>query len=775
MMQHWPALRLPHDAKLWRTVLVAGVVGSLSAAGGLFATCEAERECRRRRTCDSPHCSPRGGCSWCAFRTRPSVAFANHNSRLPSTAGGGAAAQNFNSLRAELATMLRGTCSAGERMADSAGPSGPCVPFYPYPDALNVEIADPAAATAHERACGAWLAGGLPDEGGGPVARAWQDHQHWVETLRAQEGAATASSHAATDAMGKFRRECERTELSGPAALQQAGRIAYEYLVAPADAIATRDDLLRASGLLASHHCAGSVTIAPYLAGNGRFVPEALGGHTFSDGVLAEALYGVGEPEAVRLAAERASLAVNARMGGGGAPPVLSDTDMLHAMHGATDGSLFGIGAIIAPSVESSVLAALVEHFDANPEEAKSYVKGVAAFCSLTLRVHLDAFGELTNDLQKTVSEIHAAYLNAWPRAATLGRVEADGRDGGDDDGDGEGALGPLGPRGARQRAARVNASITRSGSITLAQLPLPESVLSADARRLQTQSGATDACMQLMRGLFPDEVDRARFDATISPGLYARLEVLAEEVREGTAKVFEQSAPLRGVLHDPDAVAADVRGASIRFAGAPRGSWAGASRPLVDAGLQSHNGVFMQALSQSRKVFLDRIVGLASPDADACDHPPLRSSVAVNAYMLPGLKCTVLMLGVAHRPWLDEQYDDESLLGRGLAVLAHELGHLTLNVNFHADALAELLSDYPESTHTEAIADVVAVLGVVATGKVPPNRALAHWCQLWCARWPITYQPRADGTHPDTNERCDRLHATLLRITPDMGWDDPW
>ena len=333
----------------------------------------------------------------------------------------------------------------------------------------------------------------------------------------------------------------------------------------------------------------------------------------------------------------------------------------------------------------------------------------------------------------------------------------------------------------------RVNASIVRSGSITLAQLPLPDAVLnaafwdrgqSAKARRLQAQSGASGAsgaCVQLMRGLFPDEVDRARFDATISPALYARLEVLAEEVREGTAKVFEQRAPLRAVLHDPDAVAADVRGASIRFAGAPRGSWAGAARPRVDAGLQWRDGVFMQALRQSRKVFLDRVVGLASPDADACDHPPLKSAVAVNAYMLPGLKCTVLMLGVAHRPWLDEQYDDESLLARGLAVLAHELGHLTLNVDFHADALAELLSDYPESTHAEAIADVVAVLGVVGTGKVQPNRALAHWCQVWCARWPVTYQPKAEATHPDTNERCDRLHATLTRIAPDMDWDDPW
>ena len=698
-------------------------------------------------------------------------------------------------MQMELSSMLRGTCSPGERMADSSGPSGACVPFYPFPDALNPEIADPAAASAHERACGAWLAGGTVDLADGrPVARAWQDHAHWVETLRAQEDAATGTSHAATDAMGKFRRECERSEIAGPAALQQAGRIAYEYLVAPADAIATRDDLLRASGFLSSHHCEGSLTIAPYLAGNGRFVVEAFGGHEFSAGVLAEALYGVGEPEAVRLAAERASAAVNERMGnhggggggggGGGdgdgdgddddgAPPVLSDVDMLQAMHGATDGKLFEIGAVIAPSVESSLLAALVQHFDAQPEEAKSYVKGVAAFCSLTLHMHLDTFGQLTNGFRKAALEAHSIYLNAQPRAATLGRVEAD--DEGDGDGDGEGALGPLGPRGAGQRAARVNASIVRSGSITLAQLPLPDSVLNAEARRLQSQNSASDACVHLMRGLFPDEVDRAHFDATISPALYARLEVLVEDIRESTARVFEESAVLRSVLQAPDAVAADVRGANIRFAGAPRGSWAGAARPLVSSTMRSADGVFMQALRQSRLVFLDRIVGLATPDADACDHPPLKDAVAVNAYMLPGLKCTVLMLGVAHRPWLDEQYDDESLLSRGLVVLAHELGHLTLNVHFHAHALAELLSDYPESTHTEAIADLVAVLGVVTTGKVAPNRALAHWCQVWCARWPVTYQPRADATHPDTNERCDRLHATLVRVAPDMGWDEPW
>ena len=172
-----------------------------------------------------------------------------------------------------------------------------------------------------------------------------------------------------------------------------------------------------------------------------------------------------------------------------------------------------------------------------------------------------------------------------------------------------------------------------------------------------------------------------------------------------------------------------------------------------------------MIGLKQAHSLFKDRILGLSYDAADPCDHPPFHSSITLNAYIIPSLKCSVLFLGMAHRPWLDAQYSDTSLLSRGMMIIAHELSHLTLNTQYIAGPYQELLKRYRTSTYSEAIADVVAALGTVSMGT-DRDTLLMHYCQLWCARVPLRWSASPHSSHPENNERCDFLHGTIMQHT---------
>eukprot|EP00966_Prymnesium_polylepis_P135437 3130580-Prymnesium_polylepis.1 len=171
-------------------------------------------------------------------------------------------------------------------------------------------------------------------------------------------------------------------------------------------------------------------------------------------------------------------------------------------------------------------------------------------------------------------------------------------------------------------------------------------------------------------------------------------------------------------------------------------------------------------ALMQAREQFKDRVVGLVFNNANPCDHPPFYASTSLNTYMLPSLKCTVLFLGQAKRPWLDSQYDDESLASRGVMVISHELAHLTMNTAYVSPAYETLLRRYVVSTYGEAIADVGAALGTLRAGLVSRDRLLTHWCQVWCARVPLGWTESQSASHPENNGRCDYLHDTVVEHT---------
>lgn len=640
-----------------------------------------------------------------------------------------------------LAVLLRGVCSPGERAQTSLSSGAlECVPYYPFPSALNAEIVDSDASTPHARACGKWIdAGGLNLGLSYPVVRGFQDGDAWRSAIYETEDRATVSSRGAIGAMSKFRAECMRTVRAGPSAVRSAAVLAYEYLETHIDTATDRNGVLRASGALAAHSCDASVRIGVYLSDNAadHFVVDVYDGYWFYRGTLGEALHLVGASEAVQKEAESIGEAINAKIASYNSPE-LSAADIEQVLKGAT--GMETIPPTTLPYTPwTNVLNAVVAQFESDPVGTRSYMRGIAAFCSYAMRSQVQYMRPLQTH---HVRADHAWLRNNHAPATALGRLK---------------------PPEAEIDADRMeldldvtNATMFNASTITFAQL-IGEAGDSGD--------GNAD-CLRLMRAVFPDHVDDARFRATVSHQLYTRMEALMVKVRIGVS-VAVRETPIREGLVNPDQVAIDAIEAGVRIAGAPRGSWAGIARPLPTAAIASSDGVFVQALKQAHALFLDRVTGLAfDAAADACDHPPFFDATTTNAYMLYSLRCTVLFLGMAHRPWMDEQYDDASLMARGLGVVAHELGHLTLNVDGGPwDKPVEmnaLLLRYRPSTRIEAIADVVAAFGVLKTGLITRDAFLTQWCQVWCARWPPFYEPSDVASHPDSNERCDFLDGTV-------------
>ena len=275
---------------------------------------------------------------------------------------------------------------------------------------------------------------------------------------------------------------------------------------------------------------------------------------------------------------------------------------------------------------------------------------------------------------------------------------------------------------------------------------------------QLATATGdAEEDCMAFVDALYPDDADAAVFHETITDSLYDRLEPLVDQVRNGVREVFGEE-PLSSTVANAAEVQTAIATASIRISGAPAGSWAG-GRPPPRSHFASQDGLFTSALKQSRAVFRDRLEMTANGE-DPCKGPPLCRATVLNAYCVPSLKCTVLFLGLARRPWLDSELDDASLASAGLFIIAHELAHLSLRSSYTRE-FDTLLHRYHRETRNEAIADVGASLGILRTGLVSAENLALHQSQLWCARTPSWWQP-SRGSHPGANERSDLLFETI-------------
>lgn len=614
--------------------------------------------------------------------------------------------------------ILRGVCSPGDRVQRNVMTQKmECMPFYPFPNALNAEIMEIDSQSPHERACGKWIKAGRVTRT--VEHRSMEDHEPWKRVLLDSEDHATKSSSISKDSMSKFRAECTRTIHKGPQATRTAAAMAFKYLEVDVESIATRDDLIRTIGFMTGHSCDTPVRIGNYMSTTESYAIDVSNGWVFGDGVLAAALQLVDQPETTQIAAEYANRQINHYYHNYSNQPLLptkqlnfTDIDIL--ISGAVQEQVF----YTHTHYNTHLINGVVEYFEIAPDKVKSYTKGIAAFCSGAMLSNVDVLDSTLTD------EITSIKASRAP-ASAIGRLSIDSRE-----------------------IKVTNETIINATSITMAQF----------SSRVARNSD--DNCLSLMRKFFPDHVDAARFAATVDTHLYNRMEVLTTNVRKGV-QVAVLSSPISDVLANASLVAADVAVAGIRIAGAPRGTWAGISRAIPEPYIASTDGMFLMGLKQAHAMLKDRLIGL-SRNPDPCDNPPLISATTLNAVIYPNLKCIVLFLGMAHRPWLDAQYDDTSLMSRGMMIIAHELAHLTLNTQYHTENYRTLLRRYRPSTFSEAIADVGAALGVIGTG-VESEILLMNYCQLWCARLPLHWSASEVARHPENNERCDFLYETIM------------
>ena len=727
-------------------------VGVLNCNGALFGmavvavstgilsylnSCHAESLCLEEGTCLS-YGSSDYSCAYVTSGSATSAVYLYVSGNLSLAAA----------MDGELATLMQGYCAPGEYMQTSVtSEKAACTAYFPYPNALNAAIQDEDGETAHERACGSWIRSGSVPSGSKYMYRSYSSYETWALRIADLEDRATGSVELATRPSAKFRAECARTASAGDLAIYAAGLLAYQHLNAQLE---NATSLLDGVAVLTAHYCDGPLSAALVLTDDGGFGAVLTDGPVFKKDVLQSALSAVDAPPSAQSAAERVGAALRSALSSATTTVAgLTQAEIEHFYKAASAQSDASPVQKTKDLHQSSVAATFLS-LESEAEEQLAYLQGAAAVCAFQLQTQLPVDTDFESNyaaVAKHTRDVHRAHGHS----AELGRVHPYAHGG--DDAYGERAP-PHGPRPG---------DVARLGNGTV------EAASRVGFAQLQTGSDRSvlDSCFSFMRALFADELDEARFESTVPRPLYDRLESAVDTVRQGIETTLGRGGTLEALFFDPSNAIDGVRDSGFRIAGAPRGSWAGLAAPLPEAGLTTEDGVFVMALKQANALFRERVGRVAAEESDACEHPTLAvsylSSSGWNAYAL-STGCTVVLLGMASRPWMDQEYDDASLLSRIGWLVGHELAHVA---DFSAYALPSvyepLLSAYPSSTWSEAIADVIAAHAIVATGEVDAETLLAHVCQLWCARTSSSYSPGATDSHPAPNARCDLLQQTLL------------
>jgi hypothetical protein len=277
------------------------------------------------------------------------------------------------------------------------------------------------------------------------------------------------------------------------------------------------------------------------------------------------------------------------------------------------------------------------------------------------------------------------------------------------------------------------------------------------------------------MATAFPDELDTSVFNYLVPLRLYNRLQPMSNLVRDAV-KVTIMGPVIAPLFSDPTGTANRAAASVMRVAGAPRGTWAGRSAPVLTPGFESRDGALVMMLKQARAVYNDRI-GLSLSGAGVVQHPPLMASSSRNGYMLYQAGVAMLMPGIIVPPFAGADYDDVSLYSRIGYVIAHEIAHVTAAVNWNEMTIANFLNElgYAQSEYVEAIADVIAVSALINAGVVDNTTMCASVSQLWCASdvmgviTPI-FGVAPTGSHPPPNARGDRLCRFIAKHYSDVS-----
>jgi len=636
-----------------------------------------------------------------------------------------------------LQALTRGMCGVGERLHLSVITGQPeCMLLRPYPDALDYEVMNPNGVTDHGRACGAWMASGMTVSLTGmqyPEYLSFDDSSERGAAVSHAEDGMHEGSRLSAGNMGKFRAACQRAVLGGSSAVRAAGERAYDYLVSQAsiDSVTDEATMLHSAGKLASYYCDGPLVFGWEMTSTG-FRASSRRGTPFLVDEMAQALQLVNAPYGLQGSAEAGNTHVNTNAFTTVDATVAQLMTAYRAGTGrpSSDDGQANLGRYESvPELDG--LIHLINSGNNGVDQAKGYLKGVAAMCAFSLSAIVTQPGY-------TAAPNSEAYLRRArqhkPAASALGQLAAPNHHE---------------PLFEVKREHVLNAS-----SITVSQL------VGAPA------GDASSMCRDFTRLMFPDEIDAIHHELVISPTLYSRMQTVVADARAGVAHVLRNNAQLRAALSDPDAIAADVEITRIRIPGAPRGTWAGSNRAMPSAQFDSADGVFVFASKQANALWRDRQGSLVHDATNPCDGPASYHPLTANAYIFPGYRCSYYLLGLSWRPYADESYDDASLMSRFGYIIAHELAHNNLNSGYITSGVDDLLQDYPcHSTRNEGWADVAGCLGVLQTGYVNRTELCQYVSQSWCARVPIGYGGCQGQSHPMANVRGDALCATLRRL----------
>jgi hypothetical protein len=620
--------------------------------------------------------------------------------------------------------MNRGVCSPGLRQqVDSVSGDLTCVRKRSWPDAYLAEIGDPGASTDHERHCGKWIDAGSVAYGD----QKWAFYdaeavERDVDNLVRAKGA----SRMATTDLGKFRTSCRSMVASNSQGA--SAKQAYDVL-SPMLSVASLGTALESVGSLASHYCDTPALVGVGLNG-AAFTAKVLSGTVLSDRALKNALYVVGEDRVVR----NLAMAFAAAMRDMATPPPTTQEHAKAVVRGTYRGTWLegyvGPSLVITRAVYNEPLERFAGAFASQgPDMAHAYLKGVAAVCSLAAQA---VVVPEQGNLLPFFSEQTQTGPGASRTAAALGRL-----------------LVPDEDRDTITEQTLLNASTVRLSAL---------SALASASR-----GNARDVCLAAAKRVFPDDFDRIAFNVLVTPALYDRLEQLSISVRESAAVALSQDVigSIFATYGDRQAAYTKLRATKLRIAGAPRGSWAGIDREFRRPDLLSNDGALTMIVKQARAVYLDRLLPVVT-GAGICEHPALYPGVSRNAYMLltSTSACSMILPGLLVPPFADERYDDASLATRVGFVMAHEFMHVTAATDQWNEAYAaNLLGDYPASTHVEAIADVGGVASIVRLNYVSNETACASVSQLFCGR--VGWMPvlnEAPPWHPPANMRGDNM-----------------
>ena len=698
------------------SLIVSVLIALFFALIGHVTVCAEQHNCVEQGTCYSLNSGSVLDLS-CSFRTTVTPA--------------GYRLLNASVQYDTMQRMNRGICAPGLRQqVDSVSGDLACVRKRSWPDALIEEIGDPDATTDHGRYCGKWIEAGSIAYG--DQKWAWYDAQATERDVDNVVRARGAARMAATD-LGKFRASCRTMVASN--SVGASAKQAYELLV-PALNVESLGMALESVGFLASHYCD-----APALVGvgteNDKFVAKVLPGTVLHEQDLRNALYVVDESRAVRDEAIEFASAMGDLLHTAMSPTTQTQAEAVvrGSYRGTWVTGYVGSSFSIAYSTSNYPLERFVATFGSHGvAKARSYIKGVAAVCSLAAQsMVVHEAGQLLPFLRERTQTGPGASRST----AALGRLQA-----------------PDGDHDAVTEQTLLNASTVRLSSLA---------ALSSASR-----NSAREVCLAAAKRVFPDEFDRIAFNALVTPALYERLEQLTGQVREAAAVTLSQDliGGLFAEYGDRQAAYTKIRATKVRIAGAPRGTWAGIDREFRRPDLTSDDSALTMIVKQARAVYLDRLLPVVT-GAGICEHPALYPGVSRNAYLLltSTSACSMILPGLIVPPFADERYDAASLATRLGFVMAHEFMHVTAFKSQWNDGYAHLLlDDYPKSTHVEAIADVGAAATAMRFPYVTNETMCASASQLFCGRvgWMPVLSDEPPPWHPPTNMRGDNVCAFL-------------